>query len=291
MIPRANWKGYLRVAQVTCPVALFTAASASERIAFHMVDRRTGHRLRRQYVDSETGKPVEADDQVKGYETAKGEYVAIEPEEIAAAIPDSDKTLAIEAFIPCGEVDDLYFERPYYLAPSGAAADQAFAVLREGMRVSKVVAIARTLLFRRMRTVLLRADEKGMLAVVMAFDYEVRSAKEAFDEVPKVKVEAEMLDLAKHIIATKKGAFDPKSFDDRYEAALADVVRAKIEGRPVKSRPRAEPGKVVDLMEALRKSAASSRAAPAKGAKAAPAAKRKPTTKPRPAHGARRRAS
>ena len=286
MAPRANWKGYLQAAQLACPVALFTAASTSERIAFHMVDRKTGHRLRRQFVDSETGKPVDADDQVKGYETAKNEYVMIEPEEIAAAIPESDKTLAVEAFVACDEVDDLYFERPYYLAPSGAAAEQAFAVLREGMRKSNVVAIATAMLFRRMHTLLLRAEGRGMLAILLAFDYEVKSAAEAFDEIPEIKLEREMLDLAEHIIKTKKGAFDPKDFDDRYEAALADVVRAKIEGRPIEIRPRAEPGKVIDLMEALRKSAAASGAYTAKGTKAAP--KRKRTAKARPA--ARRKA-
>jgi DNA end-binding protein Ku len=245
-----------------------------------MIDRKTGHRLRRQFVDSETGKPVDADDQVKGYETAKNEYVMIEPEEIAAAIPESDKTLAIEAFIACDEVDDLYFERPYYLAPSGAAAEQAFAVLREGMRRSNVAAIATAMLFRRMHTLLLRPDEKGMLAILLSFDYEVRSSKEAFDEIPEIKLEREMLDLAEHIIKTKKGVFDPKDFDDRYEAALADVVRAKIEGRPIEVQPRAEPGKVIDLMEALRKSAAASGARPAKATKPAPKGKR--TAKARP---------
>lgn len=287
MTLRANWKGYLQVAQVTCPVALFTAASTAERIAFHMVDRNTGHRLHRQFVDGETGKPVEADDQVKGYETAQHEYVTLEPEEIAAALPESDKTLAIQAFVPCGTIDDLYFDRPYYLAPSGAAADQAFALLREGMLAGKVAAIARTLIFRRMRTLLLRPYEKGMLAIALNFDYEVRSASEAFDEVPKIKLEDEMLDLAKHIIKTKKGAFDPKSFDDRYEAALADVVRAKIEGKPVKKQPKPEPGKVVDLMEALRKSAAAGKGAKAAASKTA-APKRKPAKKAQPA---RRKAS
>jgi DNA end-binding protein Ku len=274
MAPRANWKGYLKVAELTCPVALFTAASTAERIAFHTLNRKTGHRIHRQFIDSETGKPVEPADQVKGYETAQKEYVIVEPEEIAAAIPESDKTLAIQAFVSCDELDDLYFGRPYYLAPSAAIGDQTFAVLREGMRAKKVVAIARTVLFRRMRTLLLRADDKGMIATTLSFDYEVRPAGEAFDEVPKMKLAAEMLDLAKHIIKTKKGKFDTKAFDDRYEEALAEVVRAKLEGRPVKARPRVESTKVVDLMEALRQSAASAAGKPARAVKQkAPASK------------------
>jgi DNA end-binding protein Ku len=180
----------------------------------------------------------------------------VEPDEIAAAIPESDKTLDVQAFVSCEALDDLYFGRPYYLAPSAAVADQTFAVLREGMRARKVVAIARTVLFRRMRTLLLRAEDKGMIATTLSFDYEIRPSSEAFDEIPKMKLPAEMLDLARHIIKTKTGKFDTKAFDDRYEEALAEVVRAKLEGRPVKARPRVESTKVVDLMEALRKSAA-----------------------------------
>ena len=234
MAPRANWRGYLRVAELACPVALFSAASASERIAFHMLNRKTGHRLHRQFVDSKTGKPVDAADQVKGYETGQESYTIVEPDEIAAAIPDSDKTLAIQAFVSCDAIDDLYFERPYYLTPGAAAADQTFAVLREGMLAKKVVALARAVLFRRMRTVLLRAAGRGMIATTLSFDYEVRSARAAFEEVPDLSIPAEMLALAKHIIGAKSGKFDPKTFDDRYEAAVAEVVKAKLAGRPIK---------------------------------------------------------
>ena len=118
MAPRANWKGFLKVAELTCPVALYTAASTSERIAFHTLNRATGHRVRRQFIDQETGKPVEADAQVKGYEVGQDEYIVLEPAEIAAAIPESDKTLAIVAFIRCDAIDTIYFDRPYYLSRS-----------------------------------------------------------------------------------------------------------------------------------------------------------------------------
>ena len=208
MAPRANWKGYLKVGELSCPVSLFTAASTSERIAFHTLSRKTGRRVHRQFVDSVTGKPVEAADQVKGYQTGQDEYVVLEPEEIAAAIPESDKTLSILAFVACGAIDDVYFDRPYYLAPGNAAAVQAYATLREGMRAKKVAAIASAMLFRRMRTVLVRADQNGLIATTLNFDYEIRSAKEAFEDIPKLKLGAEMMDLAKHIIMTKAGKFD-----------------------------------------------------------------------------------
>jgi DNA end-binding protein Ku len=179
LAPRANWKGLLKVAEVTCPVALYTAASTSERIAFHTINRATGHRVNRQFVDSVTGKLVEKEDQVKGYEAAKGDYVILEPEEIAAVLPESDKTLFVSAFIACTDVDDLYFDRPYYLVPSGKPAEEAFALIREGMRKKKVVAIARAVLFRRVRTVLISAFENGLVAMTLNFGYEVRSEQQA----------------------------------------------------------------------------------------------------------------
>jgi DNA end-binding protein Ku len=266
---RANWKGFLKVGELTCPVALYTAASTSERIAFHTLNRETGNRVRRVYLDAETGKPVESEDQVKGYEIGQDEYVVLEPEEIAAAVPDSDKTLSVEAFIPCGEVDQIYLDRPYYLAPSDAHGEEAFALIREGMRAKKVVGLARTVLFRRVRTLLIDPRGKGMVATTLNFDYEVRSASEAFADVPELSIKGEMLDLAQHIIGTKRGKFDPAEFRDRYEAALADLVKAKIEGRPIE-RPKVEPrSNVIDLMEALRQSAKGADAAPSKSAKRA----------------------
>ncbi len=141
MAVRANWKGFLKLGDLSCAVALFTAASTSERIAFHMLNRKTGHRLHRQFVDAETEAVVEAAAQVKGFETAKGQYVVLTPEEIAAAGFVSDKTLEIESFVACGEIDDVYFDRPYYLAPDGAAGAEAFGLMREAMRDRQVAAL------------------------------------------------------------------------------------------------------------------------------------------------------
>jgi DNA end-binding protein Ku len=271
--PRANWKGFLKIAEIVCPVALYTAASTAERIAFHTINRKTGNRVRRQFVDSDTGKPVEPDDQVKGYEIGPGEYVVLEPDEVAAAVPDSDKTLTVDAFIRIGDIDDVYFDKPYYLAPSDPHAQDVFGLVRDGMRAQKVAALAQTVLFRRVRTVLIHPHGDGLIATTLNFDYEVRSAKEAFGDVPDLKIKGEMLKLAEHIIETKKGKFDPAKFDDRYEAALADLVKAKMEGKTIEPRKASKPAKVVDLMAALRESAGmtaktSRRAAPK--AKAAP---------------------
>ena len=258
MAPRAVWKGVLKIAEVTCPVSLYTAASTAERISFHTLNRKTGNRVHRQFIDEVSGKPVEAEDQVKGYDKGDGDYVILEPEEIAAAIPESDKTLTVETFLPCDEIDDIFFDKPYYVAPSTPVASEAFTLIREGMKSQKSAALARTVIFRRMRSLLIRPHGVGLIATTLNFDYEVRSAEDAFSEIPSIKIDDEMLDLAEHIIKTKAGAFDPKQFDDRYESALAALVQAKIEGRKIKPQKRPEPSKVVNLMEALRQSAKAS---------------------------------
>jgi DNA end-binding protein Ku len=252
--PRANWKGFIKFGEVSCPVALFTAASSSERIAFNTLNRKTGNRVKREFVDSETGDPVERDDQVKGYEIGDGQYIVLEPDEVAAAVPDSDKILNIEAYIPCAQIDTTYFDKPYYLAPDKMGTD-AFVLLRDGMKKEKVAAIARTVLFRRMRTVLIRAHGQGLIANTLNFDYEVRSSEKAFEEIPDLKIEGEMLELAEHIIGTKKGSFDASTFDDRYEAAVAELVKAKIEGRSLPKRKAPVASKPSDLLQALRESA------------------------------------
>lgn len=263
---RANWKGYLKIGELSCPVALYTGASTSERISFHTLNRDTGNRVRREFIDPQTGKTVERDDQVKGFEVNEGSYVLIEPDEVAKAIPEGNKTLAVAAFIPCQDIDTLYFDKPYYLAPAGDLAEEAFAVIREGLRGSKVAALAHAVLFRRYRALMIRAQGHGLVAHTLNFDYEVRSAAAAFEGIPKLKIKNEMLDLAKHIIETKRGEFDPSTFDDRYEAAVAELVKAKMEGRTIKPRKKAPPSKVVDLMEALRAStgAAKPRSSPAR---------------------------
>ncbi|WP_454817716.1 non-homologous end joining protein Ku [Labrys neptuniae] len=290
MAPRANWKGFLKIAEVACPVALYTATSASDRMVFHTLNRATGHRVHRVFIDGETGKTVPREEQVKGYETTPGDYVVLEPEEVASAVPESDKTLAVDAFVPCREIDDVYFDNPYYLAPANGEAEEVYAVIRDGMSAGEVAALARTVLFRRVRTVLIRAHGPGLIATTLNFDYEVRPAEEVFDDVPDLTIEGEMLDLAKHIIQTKSGAFDPSQFEDRYEQALADLVKAKIAGKPVPVRKESAREKVVDLMAVLRESAGVTGIKPARRSSAPPKATRKTTTRKTTAHKTRRKA-
>jgi DNA end-binding protein Ku len=255
MAPRANWKGYLKVGELSCPIALYSAASTADRVTFHTLNRDTGNRVRREFVDPVTGKPVEREDQVKGYEIDKDRYILIDPEEVAATVPDSDKTLAVSAFIPCREVDTLFFDKPYYLAPAGGMGQDAFTVLRDAMRKASVAALARAVLFRRVRSLIIRTFEDGLAANTLNFDYEVRSAKDAFDDLPDLRIQGEMLDLAKHIISTKSGTFDPAKFDDRYDAAVAELVKAKMAGKPLPKKAANKPSNVVDLLKALRASA------------------------------------
>ncbi|WEK06438.1 MAG: Ku protein [Candidatus Devosia phytovorans] len=282
MAARAVWSGVIKIAEIVCPVKMYTAATTSDRISLHMVNRKTGNRLRRLYVDDKTSKPVETADQVKGYETHEGSYVVLEPEEIAAAIPNSDKSLTVDAFIACNRIEPTYFDKPYYLLPASDATEDSFVLIREALRNQKTAAIAHAVLFRRLRPVLIRAHREGLIATTLNFDYEVRSSSDAFSDIKKRKIEPEMLKLAQHILKTKAGKFDPDKFDDRYEEALAELVKAKIDGRKIVPLRRPEPTKPNDLLEALRLSAGNDDEAPAKRktrakktAAAKPAARRK----------------
>lgn len=255
MAPRAIWKGHLKIADLACAVALHAAASTSERVSFHTINRRTGNQVRREYVDEETDRPVDRDDQVKGYEAEKGRFVILTPEDLARAAPESDKILHVEAFLACSDIDTTYFDKPYYLAPAEGEANEAFALIREAMRARNTAAVARATLFRRVRTVLIRAQGPGLVANTLNFDYEVRSASSVFRSLPDLEIEGEMLDLARHIISTKSGSFDPADFDDRYDAALAELVAAKAAGRKITPAERPAEPKIVNLLDALRASA------------------------------------
>jgi DNA end-binding protein Ku len=273
--PRALWKGHLKIEELTCAVALYAAASTAERVSLHTINRKTGHRVHREYVDADTGKEVEREDQVKGYETDKDHFIVLEPEEIAAAVPESDKMLAVEAFIECDDIDTVYFDKPYFVAPADKAAAEVFAVIREGMEAKKVAALARAVLFRRVRKLLIRAQGPGFVANTLKFDYEVRPAEEVFEDLPELKIKGEMLELAEHIIDTKSGEFDPAAFDDRYDAALAELVKAKMEGRRIEAPKREKQDNVVSLIDALRESARAAGKGKAAKAKAAPKKRQK----------------
>ena len=256
MAPRANWKGYLKLALVSCPVALYPASSGSERVAFHLINRETQHRLKQQYVDSVTGDVVESEDRIRGYEIAKGEYVPIEDSELEAIALESTHTIDIESFVPRTEVDEIYLDRSYYLVPDDKVAEEPFAVIREAMKNRGMAGLARVVLFGRERILMLEARGYGLIGTTLHYAYEVRDDKAYFDEIPNVKIERDMLDLASHIIDTKKATFDPSRFEDRYQDAVVELIRAKRAGRPAPKPPAERPSNVVSLMDALRRSVA-----------------------------------
>ena len=272
MAPRANWKGYLKLSLVSCAVALYPASTASSRVSFHTLNRETGNRLRRQMVDPDTGDAVETEDQVRGYEVAKGDYVIVADDDIEKIAIESSHTIDIEAFVPRSEIDELYVDSPYYLAPDDRVAQEAFAVIREAMSQHGVVGIARVVLYRRERILMLEPRGKGLFAATLRYPYEVRQPDAYFEDIPDLTIPPDMLDLASHIISRMKRSFDPASFQDRYEDALIDLVKAKQAGRAAPATAAApRQSNVVNLMDALRKSIEAEQ-----GRGATPSAKAKP---------------
>jgi DNA end-binding protein Ku len=254
MAPRANWKGYLKLSLVSCAVALYPATSSSSRVRFHTLRRATANRVKRQFIDPETGEPVESDEQVKGYEVGKGSYILIEDEELDAIRIESTHTIEIESFVPRDQVDERYLETPYYIAPDDKVAQEAFAVIRDSMRERGKAGVARVVIARRERMVLLEPLGKGILATLLRYPYEVRAEDAYFDDIPDLKLPAEMRDLAGHIIETKAADFDPSKFEDRYENAVIELIRSKQSGQPLRAPEAPRPSNVVNLMEALRRS-------------------------------------
>jgi DNA end-binding protein Ku len=278
MAPRAYWKGYLRLSLVSCPIALYPAASSSERVSFNRINKKTGHRLKQLLVDSESGEPVEREDIGRGYEVAKGEYILVEDDELEKIKIESTHTIDIDSFVPRSEIDDRYMESPYYIAPTDKVGQEAFAVIRDVIHDKGMVALGRVVLSRREHVIMLEAFEKGLLGTTLRYAYEVREAAGYFEEIPELKLPKEMKDLAAHIVDSKSAHFDPKGFEDHYETALVEMLRAKQAGRVVQApKEEATPARVVNLMDALRASigaetkkkpaAASTRSRAAAGAK------------------------
>lgn len=252
---RASWKGHLAFADFNCEIGLYSALTSTEKISFNIVNRKTGHRVERQYVDSDTGEAVGRDDQVKGYERDNGDYIIIEGDEIAKLMPESDKVIRIRHFLECDEIDKLFFDKPYYLAPTQEGGEEALTLLAKAMEDENVVALGEAVLFRRNRMLLIRPSGKALVATTLNFGYEVRAESTVFKSIPDIQFDDEMLELAGHIIKTRAGTFDPSDYSDRYNDALAELVKAKIEGREIQRRPAPKQDNVIDLKEALRRSA------------------------------------
>ena len=254
MAPRANWKGYLKLSLVSCAVALFPATTTAQRTRFNIINRETGNRVRNLVVDAETGEPVEEEDRVKGHRLKGGDYVLLEEEELESVALESTHTIEIESFVARDEVDEIYLDESFYLLPDDDVAAEAYAVIREAMRKTGMVGLARVVLYRRERLLMLQPRHKGLVATALRYRNEVRDDADYFDDMPSVKISPDMLDLAAHIIKSKTGHFDPSRFEDRYETALIDLIKAKRAGKEPPAPSAPQPSNVINLMDALRRS-------------------------------------
>jgi DNA end-binding protein Ku len=268
MAPRANWKGFLRLSLVTCPVALYPATSDSEKISFNQINRKTGHRIKYAKVDADTGEEVDNDDIMKGYKVDTDTYIEVSKDELENIALESNRTIDIDEFVPKTDIDPRYLIRPYYLVPDGKVGHDAFAVIRETIRSMDMVAIGRVVLTSREHIIALEPLDNGLMGTLLRYPYEVRDEKEYFDDIQDVKVTKDMLDLAKHIVNQKASEFDPERFEDHYEEALTELINAKRNGKTIAAKPRPRGENVVDLMDALKRSIGQSNAtAPVKGKK------------------------
>jgi DNA end-binding protein Ku len=276
---------------VSCPIALYPATSEREKVHFHRINRKTGDRLRMQNVDEETGKVVDKEDVGRGYEVGRGKYVEVTDEELEAIQLESTRIIDIDQFVPRDEIDQLYNIRPYYLRPEGKVGQQAFAVIREAITKEGMVALGRVVLTSREHVIAIEPRGKGLMGTLLRYPYEVRSEKEVFDDIPNEKITKDMLELATHIVHTKAGHFHPEQFKDRYEEALRELLKKKRAGEEIGPVKHREPAKVINLMDALRKSLEASGAKPAKKPPAPSARRRAAKTPNRTARGRARKAA
>jgi DNA end-binding protein Ku len=281
MAPRSNWKGYLKLSLVSASIAIYPATSSSEKVRFNTLNRATGNRLKRKMVDSVTEEEVPSEEQVKGYATGKDQYVIVEDDELAEIAIESSHTVDIEKFVPKSSIDDRYRDTPYYLAPEDKVGQEAFAVIRDAMAKKKMVGIARVVMARRERVMMLEPFGKGIMGTTLLYPYEIRGEDAVFEDIPDTKLPDQMIGLAEDIIDRMSGKFEPEKFEDRYENAMIDLIRSKQAGLPApKEKAPSKPANVVNLMDALRRSiedTGQGKTKPAKGTakKAEPAARRK----------------
>ena len=253
-MPRPSWKGYLKLSLVSCAVALYNATSAADRVSFNTLNRKTGNRVKQFLVDSVTEEPVDPAERVKGYQVSKGQYVMVEDEELEQLKIESTKLIEIETFVPQAEVDPIYLDSPYYLAPDDRVAEEAFAVIRDAMASKQMVGIGRVVLARRERIMMLQPRGKGILATTLRYPYEVRQDAEYFSGIADIELPDEMLGIAEVIIERKTQHFEPEKFSDRYEDAVVSLLRAKQAGQAFVVPETPAPSKVVNIMDALKRS-------------------------------------
>ncbi|MBZ9885214.1 Ku protein [Mesorhizobium sp. CA10] len=255
MAPRPAWKGYLKLSLVTCAIELTNVVTHAEKVSFRILNRKTGNTVKRIYVDAGTGKPLEEGDEVKGYEVSDGDFVHIEEDEIEAVQIESSHTMSLDGFVEKSSIEQIYLDTPYYVSPADEVSQEAFAVIRDAMAARKMAGLARIVLYRRERPVAIEPLGKGMVLTTLRYDDTVRRPATVFEDIAAAKTDKEMIDLAQHIIDGKTTKFDPSKFDDRYEEALLELIRAKKAGKKApKAKAQPKPSNVVNLFDALKKS-------------------------------------
>ena len=271
MAARPTWQGHLKLSLVTCPVALYTATSSAADVRFHLINPATNNRIRMVTTDPDTG-PVERSDLVKGYEVSAGEYVLFDEADFDKVRLESTKTIAIDQFVEEADIDRLYWDDPFYVVPEKGVGVEAFAVIREAMKAAGKIALGQLVLRGKERQLALEVHGKGLVAYTLRAHDEVKKADDFFDDIPTVKADADMVEIAARIIGQKEAEFDPTRFHDRYDEALREMIAAKQKGgKGVVSAPEPDDTNVIDLMAALK---ASLKGGASKSAPARPAAKK-----------------
>ena len=285
MAQRPIWRGQLRLALVSCPVALYNARHSREALSFHLINPETGHRVRMLTVDGETGDEVRRSDLVKGYEFEKNRYLLLDDEDFESARTETSTVMKVDKFVEAGSIDPVYFDSSYYMAPDGDGADDVYAVLREAIAETGRVALSRVTIARRERAVLITPMEGGLAVHTLLEERDLNKAADVFGHALSGKPDPEMVTLAKQLIKRQAGTYDPSDVEDRYETRLRAMIEAKMagEGLQPEEEPPIKQSNVVDLMAALKKSLGQTTEPEAKP-KRGPAAKTvaKPATKPAP---------
>ncbi|MDR4305761.1 Ku protein [Chelatococcus sambhunathii] len=260
MAGRPFWKGYLKLSLVTCPVAMTPATSESERVRFHVLNARTGNRVVSEYVDSVTGKPVEREDEVKGYPRGEDEHVMLEDEELDAVALETTHTIDIEMFCPRESVGWIWYDKPHYLTPDDKVGEEAFSVIREAMAATDMVGISRVVLYRRERAVLLEPRDNGIVLWTLRYGDEVRDPQDYFGGLAEAKPDAKLLSLVKTLIDERTKLWSADMVDDPVQQRLLDLIASKKKGRKKAAKRKAEAapetGNVINIMDALKKSLA-----------------------------------
>jgi DNA end-binding protein Ku len=291
MAPRAIWHGHLRLALVSCPVALFNARHERAGLRFHLINPKTGNRIKMITQDSVTGTPLSRTELVKGYEISKDQYVVLTPDDFDSIKVESSSVMTIDKFVDAVDIDPMYYESCYYLAPDGKAGEDVYAVLREAIIRTGKVGLSRVVISQRERTIALRPMDGGLMAHTLYEQRDINSAADMFNNVSAIKIEQEMLDLAMQLIRRQSRKYDPADLEDRYETKLRALIDAKAAGGHLISPPEEQPGptNVIDLVAALKKSLAESTEAPPPS-RERKKTKAKPDVRPAPKGTHRRRA-